>query len=286
MSFTIQTAIKRILSDIQQLKETPIDGLEYYVDEDNIFKIKALIVGPQSTPYENGFYFFDIKIPNDYPLNPPELKFCTLDPSVRFNPNLYTNGKVCLSIINTWEGPSWTPCNTIGSILISLLSFVFNNYPLRNEPGHENDSVESINEYNAMINHESFRVATIRMLHYPPNGFEVFNNYIRDYFQKNFNQYMERAHRLKETEDKKHFYCNTYNMGVHTNYEKIMTDLQETYQLFHPTKMDIEVSLNMKLKELQEIAEKNGISSQKVGKSGKNINKTKSELVEEIENKT
>ena len=28
---------------------------------------------------------------------------------VRFNPNLYECGKVCLSLLGTWSGPSWNP---------------------------------------------------------------------------------------------------------------------------------------------------------------------------------
>lgn len=28
---------------------------------------------------------------------------------VRFNPNLYACGKVCLSLLGTWTGPSWVP---------------------------------------------------------------------------------------------------------------------------------------------------------------------------------
>ena len=28
---------------------------------------------------------------------------------VRFNPNLYACGKVCLSLLGTWSGPSWVP---------------------------------------------------------------------------------------------------------------------------------------------------------------------------------
>ena len=28
---------------------------------------------------------------------------------VRFNPNLYDCGKVCLSLLGTWSGPSWDP---------------------------------------------------------------------------------------------------------------------------------------------------------------------------------
>jgi hypothetical protein len=28
---------------------------------------------------------------------------------VRFNPNLYSDGKVCLSLLGTWSGPGWIP---------------------------------------------------------------------------------------------------------------------------------------------------------------------------------
>lgn len=39
---------------------------------------------------------------------------------MRFNPNLYANGKVCLSILGTWDGPSWTPGMTLSSVLLSI----------------------------------------------------------------------------------------------------------------------------------------------------------------------
>ena len=55
----------------------------------------------------------------------------------RFNPNFYRNGKVCLSILNTWEGEKWSSCQSIRSILITL-QMTMNETPLLNEPGiHE-----------------------------------------------------------------------------------------------------------------------------------------------------
>ena len=39
---------------------------------------------------------------------------------IRFNPNLYTNGKVCLSMLNTWKGPGWVPTNTVTNILVAI----------------------------------------------------------------------------------------------------------------------------------------------------------------------
>ena len=60
----------------------------------------------------------------------------TSNGTVRFNPNLYRNGKVCLSILGTWEGPAWLPSQSIASVLMSIQSLM-NNNPYFNEPGHE-----------------------------------------------------------------------------------------------------------------------------------------------------
>lgn len=60
----------------------------------------------------------------------------TANGTVRFNPNLYSNGKVCLSILGTWSGPSWTSVQTMNSTLISIQSLM-NYAPYHNEPGFE-----------------------------------------------------------------------------------------------------------------------------------------------------
>ena len=62
---------------------------------------------------------------------------------VRFNPNLYKNGKVCLSILGTWEGPAWLPSQSIASVLMSIQSLM-NSNPYFNEPGHETVSFKLI----------------------------------------------------------------------------------------------------------------------------------------------
>ncbi|KAA6353829.1 MAG: hypothetical protein EZS28_050644, partial [Streblomastix strix] len=54
----------------------------------------ALVVGPQSTPYEGGLFEFDILFPQQYPTTPPKVEIVTTGGgAVRFNPNLYDNGK-------------------------------------------------------------------------------------------------------------------------------------------------------------------------------------------------
>lgn len=63
-------------------------------------QIHALITGPFDTPYEGGFFLFLFRCPPDYPIHPPRVKLITTGHNtVRFNPNFYRNGKVCLSIL-------------------------------------------------------------------------------------------------------------------------------------------------------------------------------------------
>lgn len=212
--------IKRIMSDIKQLQKDSIDkhGIYYHFDDTNIFNIKVLMIGPSDTPYENGFFFFDINYPNDYPLSPPIVKFCTLDGTVRFNPNLYVCGKVCLSLINTWSGPGWTPCNTIVSVILSIQALVFTKYPLMNEPGYENEEKKILQQYNDVIYHETIRVAVIQMIKKIPLGFNPFIKKITQYFNKNIDWYIQRCTDLHEKYDCKQVRSPIYGMIFNCKY--------------------------------------------------------------------
>lgn len=70
-----------------------------------IVSFKVLITGPAETPYANGCFEFDVYFPPDYPNSPMLINLETTGRhTVRFNPNLYNDGKVCLSVLNTWHG--------------------------------------------------------------------------------------------------------------------------------------------------------------------------------------
>lgn len=48
-------------------------------------------------------FLFDIQLPNIYPAVPPLFRYLS-QCSERLNPNLYDNGKVCVSLLGTWIG--------------------------------------------------------------------------------------------------------------------------------------------------------------------------------------
>ena len=108
------------------------------VDESRMDLIKALIIGPLGTPYANGCFEFDIYLPGDYPNRPPQVLLRTTGKgTVRFNPNLYNCGKVCLSLLGTWAGPGWDPkLSTLLQVLVSIQSLILVPDPFYNEPGY------------------------------------------------------------------------------------------------------------------------------------------------------
>ena len=134
-------------------------GCFFSVNEVNIEKDnKVLIIGPRypkqtdadyksaKYPYEEGLFFFNMDFPPKYPNEPPHMQFVNsafYDDNFRYHPNLYeffggaaSNGKVCLSILGTWQGPGWTSDMNIESVLTTVQSLLGPN-PIHNEPGFE-----------------------------------------------------------------------------------------------------------------------------------------------------
>lgn len=158
-SFHTLTRIKR---DLATIYREPPPGMFVVPDKDDMTKIHALIIGPFDTPYEGGFFHFLLRCPPNYPINPPRVKLLTTGSgTVRFNPNFYKSGKVCLSILGTWSGPAWSPALSLSSLLISIQSLMTDK-PYHNEPGYERERLSGdVRRYNLIIQHETIRVAVL-----------------------------------------------------------------------------------------------------------------------------
>lgn len=131
-----RNTIKRIISDVKDLMKSPLEdeGIYYHHDEEDILKGYAVITGPKDSLYYGGTYMYTFTFPRDYPHSPPVAYYHTNDGETRFHPNMYKSGKVCLSILNTWRGEPWSGCQTIRSVLLTILS-VFDDKPFLHEPG-------------------------------------------------------------------------------------------------------------------------------------------------------
>jgi ubiquitin-protein ligase len=196
--------LKRIQNEIKELYESKTileqNGVYFYIDEDNMNYIYAMLIGPEGTPYQDGFYFFRFEYPETYPMQPPLAKYYTQGSikrhgsstnfNVRFNPNLYVCGKVCLSMLNTWSGPGWVPTNTISNVLIAIQALVLIENPLVNEPAYENVKGKVIEDYNKCIEFSNIKIAVLEMLNKRPLSiFDNFKPVMREYFLKKVDYY-------------------------------------------------------------------------------------------------
>jgi len=151
-------------------------------DDEKSTLLKAVITGPEGTPYTGGVYEFDIYFPTKYPAVPPKVTFRTTgNGTVRFNPNLYNEGKVCLSLLGTWEGAQGEQWNaetsTIIQVLISIQSLILCAEPYYNEPGFERNYGTSVgnaesNRYNEEVFKNNLKFAILSQLASSPEGFE------------------------------------------------------------------------------------------------------------------
>lgn len=229
MEYISTLTFKRLMKDVRDIIKHPIEdnGIYYIHDETNILKGYCLIIGPENTPYAFGNYLFEIDYPNDYPTNPPKFTFLTNGDNIRMNPNLYRNGKVCISILNTWRGEQWSSCQTIKSVLLTLIT-ILNDEPLLNEPGFQKTDID-FDGYNEIISFKNIELAVIKMLKHElcRNASMKFDMIIQNNFLKNYHKILEKVDTHKNEQQDIH--TRVYNMKVDINYKKLKEILVSIY---------------------------------------------------------
>ncbi|KAI1849902.1 hypothetical protein JX265_013489 [Neoarthrinium moseri] len=151
--------MKRLITEISTLQTSLPEGIFVIHGSSRLDVMKFLIIGPKGTPYEYGFFEFDLYCPVDYPSSPPKVQFKTTGGGkIRFNPNLYDDGK------GTWSGEPWrSDHSTILQVLVSIQSMILCENPWYNEPGREmNESKGQSTKYNNEV-----RSWTIQYAIYP-----------------------------------------------------------------------------------------------------------------------
>jgi ubiquitin-conjugating enzyme E2 Z len=227
-------SIKRLIKDVKQINNEPLhdQGIYYKHDEEDILKGHALIIGPSDTPYDNGYYFFEFNFPSDYPFSPPRLTYLTQDGITRFNPNLYRSGKVCLSLLNTWRGEQWTSCQTISSILLTLIT-VFNNKPLLNEPG-VTECHNDFEKYNMILTYKNYETAIYDIVNNEKNQLFVdkFYDEVMENFKSNFKSIKKKVMALNKKTNKQKLLVSTtiYTMKASIDYNNINNKLNNLYK--------------------------------------------------------
>jgi len=232
-----RTTTQRLMHDIYELRDDNLSshGIYYRPNEENILKGYALIVGSSGTPYLGGYYFFEFDFPTNFPFAPPIVTYKTNQHAIRFHPNLYTNGRVCLSIINTWMGSQWSACQTISSVLLVLASLLCEN-PLLNEPCVDHTNIQLQKDYATTVLFSNINIAMCNVIQKTPGLYQPFFNMFDDIVLQKWREHFEDVRaicvaRLEEFGEEDievpHYYNN---MKVRLNYRRLLDKLDATNQ--------------------------------------------------------
>lgn len=94
-------------------KEHPKDFVAKPAEGD-LMKWSCKIPGPENTEWQGRLYGVTLEFSATYPSSPPVAYFRP----VLFHPNIFSNGQVCLSILDSHK--DWAPSITVAQILIGL----------------------------------------------------------------------------------------------------------------------------------------------------------------------
>lgn len=226
--------IQKLLKDIKDIYKNPLtdNGIYYTHDDSDMLKGYALIIGPSDTPYFGGNFFFELNFPTDYPYKPPKVTYCTNGENIRFNPNLYKCGKVCISLLNTWRGEQWTSCQSIRTVLLTLCTLLCKD-PLLNEPGVAKTH-QDFNKYTQIVEHSNIKIAVCDIVNKKEgiynDKFDIFYTYVKENFLKNYDKLLEFVDKQISSEifkEKPVFHTNYYTMNVIIDYELLRNKLVE-----------------------------------------------------------
>lgn len=108
---------KRLQNELKLLKKNPLDLIDFFPEESNIFTWYFIVKGPEKTDYEGGFFIGQILISQNYPKTPVDFKMLT--PNGRFE----IEKKICLTN-SGYHSEEWSPIWNMSTIMLGFLSIM------------------------------------------------------------------------------------------------------------------------------------------------------------------
>ncbi|EFJ08360.1 ubiquitin-conjugating enzyme 1, E2-like protein [Selaginella moellendorffii] len=113
----LSSAQLRLMSDLKAIQQEPPEGCSASPQgEENLFVWGATVFGPDETPWEGAILPLRLTFGEHYPAKPPRVRFT----SEVFHPNVYSDGALCMDIIQD----AWSPCHNVSTILTSIQSLL------------------------------------------------------------------------------------------------------------------------------------------------------------------
>jgi ubiquitin-conjugating enzyme E2 O len=135
--------MRRIAKEHKILRTSLPPGIFVRTWESRLDLLRVLFIGPNDTPYEYAPFVIDFHLGSSYPQEAPEAYFHSwTNGNGPVNPNLYEDGKICLSLLGTWHtderNESWSPAkSTLLQVLVSIMGLVLVKEPYYNEAGYD-----------------------------------------------------------------------------------------------------------------------------------------------------
>lgn len=215
---------KRLLKEVNNLikqqnsKELLDNDYLISLDEQDIFKVHAIIKGPYDSVYRHKFIRLTLTFTDNYPYEPPVVTFVNYSEK-RIHPILYECGRVCLTILNTWpsENERWSSSMTIETILLVIMSFL-DWYPYKHEPGGRDD--ETFTDY---VKYQSWYTCLIDYI----NNETIFKNYIDSYIIKNWSSIYMQLYSLNYEYPHDYYESLCFEIDLYLiNYQTVINTLQ------------------------------------------------------------
>ncbi|KAI5120628.1 hypothetical protein M0805_009388 [Coniferiporia weirii] len=140
------TAQIHLARQLQDLKKNPPSEFSAGLkgDGDNLLEWRVTIFG------DGGIFPADLIFTTGFPEEPPTMRF-VVD---MWHPNIYHDGRVCISILHPPEddqygyedaGERWRPVHSIESIVMSVMSLIFADVPNTDSPANV-DAAKQVRE--------------------------------------------------------------------------------------------------------------------------------------------
>ncbi|KAG8162414.1 hypothetical protein KVR01_008179 [Diaporthe batatas] len=225
MSASLTPAAKRMAKERKDLEEasnqeTDQDYVVFFQDHD-LLQFDAYVIAPD-TIYRYRLVKLHFDIPNTYPTDPPKVTFIQYSGG-RIHPNLYVDGKVCLSILNTWDGQEWVPEMTCHAVLITIRSLL-DDEPFKHEPDENNNTGVNNPEFNNYVEYRTW-ISLLTDYLWPrreanPEARAWLDRYVCKNGPKMLREYSKQQHRASVSHRKsvKDVYCGPDSPGEDLDY--------------------------------------------------------------------
>lgn len=135
----------RLINDLKRFdNKDEISNIYAMPKSNNLFIWEAVIFGPMETIWEGGCFKLTLEFSEEYPNKPPNVTFNTNI----FHPNVYSDGRICLDILQN----QWSPIYDVHMVLESIQSLL--NDPNPNSPANAEAArlfTENIKEYKKRV---------------------------------------------------------------------------------------------------------------------------------------